>query len=378
MAKVIKQTNKKGVVWVADFFTPEGKRRRKYFQLKKEADAYLGKALAAIEEGRYHDVFDRKKESLTTFKVLADKYVENFKTQKSFAGFKRHVIRELEEAFGDKLLCQITYLDLETWRNRRKATPTKAGKPRAEASVNCDMAILGHMMSKGVEWELLETSPFKKGKRLWFKTDNQRRRFLTELETETLIQECPNHLKPIVQTALLTGMRREEILSLKWEQINHGFIFLAGGMVKSGKGRQIPINDRLDEILRQLRQRNQLKSEYVFCDSQGRRFHEVKRSFNGACRRAGLEDFHFHDLRHTFASHLVMNGAGLKAVQELLGHADLTMTMRYAHLSQGHLQEAVAMLNGLGKETTGKNDSKMTVKAPKSKRADTTNVANLL
>jgi len=77
----------------------------------------------------------------------------------------------------------------------------------------------------------------------------------------------------------------------------------------------------------------------------------VKRSFTSACRRAGLEDFRFHDLRHTFASHLVMNGVSLKAVQELLGHADIKMTLRYSHLSQAHLKEAVAVLNNLGVDT---------------------------
>ena len=161
------------------------------------------------------------------------------------------------------------------------------------------------------------------------------------------------------------------MLSLKWEQIRNGFIYLTE--TKSGKARQIPINDRLAGVLKGVRRGNQLKSPYVFCDSQGRRFNDVKRSFASACRRAGIEAFRFHDLRHTFASHLVMKGIGLKAVQELLGHADLTMTMRYAHLSQGHLQAAVSALNDLGKV-----DTKLTPNAQKAKGADTRNVANPL
>jgi len=274
--------------------------------------------------------------------------------------------------FADRPLSQVTYLDLETYRNRRKATPVMGGKPRSEASVNREMALIGHMLTKAGEWGMIEDSPFKKGKRLMFKENNQRLRFLTEAESEALVKECLPHLKPMVQVGLLTGMRRGEILSLQWEQIRNGFIYLEGGMVKSGKGRQIPLNDRAAQVLKELRQRNQLKSPYVFCDSQGRRFHAVKHSFTSACRRAGLEGFRFHDLRHTFASHLVMNGVGLKAVQELLGHADMKMTMRYAHLSQAHLQEAVSVLNNLG------SSHQMDTKPLKSQKVNNLSVANPL
>jgi len=369
MATVKKRVGKKGnVSWRIDFCEPGGRRRRKDFELRKEAEAYIGKVLAAKKEGRYHDVFDVKKETLITFNELAGRYVENFGTQKSFEGFKSYVIRDLRVEFGERRLSEISYLDLETWRNRRKATPTKAGKPRKDASVNRDMAILGHMLSKAVEWELLEASPFKKGKRLVFKENNHRLRFLSETEVEDLLKECIPHLKPIVETALLTGMRRGELLGLQWEQIRNGFIYLTE--TKSGKARQIPINDRLAGVLKEVRRGNQLKSPYVFCDSRGRRFNEVTRSFTSACRRAGIEAFRFHDLRHTFASHLVMKGIGLKAVQELLGHADLTMTMRYAHLSQGHLQEAVAALNYLG------NGHQFDTKPPKTKKAGNHHIAN--
>jgi integrase len=290
-----------------------------------------------------------KKETLVSFNELADEYVKNYGGQRSFAGFKSHVIRDLRAEFGERRLCNITYLDLETWRTKRKETPTKAGKPRADASVNRDMAIISHILAKAVEWGMLEASPFKKGKRLMFKENNQRKRFLSEVEVEALLGACTSHLRPIVETAIHTGMRRGELLGLRWEQIRHGFIYLTE--TKSNKARQIHINDRLAQVLKELRQSNQLKSEFVFCDGQGRRLYEVKRSFASACRRAGLEDLRFHDLRHTFASHLVMAGVSLKAVQDLLGHADLKMTMRYAHLSQAHLKDAVAVLNKLPRGT---------------------------
>lgn len=345
MATIKKRVGKKKVSWRIDYYDPEGKRVRKDFDLRKDAEAYLGKMMAAKKEGRYHDIFDIKKENPITFKELVDRYVEIFCTQKSFIT-KSNRLKVLMEYFGDRRLSQITYLDLELYRNKRKAIPARGKKTRADASVNREMALISHLFNKATEWEMLETSPLKKGQRLMFKENNQRLRFLSEPEIEALLKACLPHLKPIVEVALLTGMRRGELLGLKWDQIRNGFIYLTE--TKSGKARQIPINDRLAEVFKEVRREKQLKSPYVFADSKGRRYYEVKRSFPSACRKAGIEDFRFHDLRHTFASHLVMKGVSLKAVQELLGHADLTMTMRYAHLSKAHLQEAVAVLNNLG------------------------------
>jgi len=350
MAVIRKRSNRKGIVWQIDYYDPQGKRVMKCFPKKADAEAYLGKVQAAKREGRYHDVFDVKKETLVTFNTLADRYVENYRGQKCFSRLKYYLVDEYRAVFGDRRLSEIGYLDLETYRNRRKATPTRSGKPRTDATVNRELSTLRHMLNKAVEWGMLENNPFNKGSRLMLKENNHRLRFLTEAEIEALLKACSPHLKPIVETALLTGMRRGELLSLKWEQIRNGFIYLTE--TKSGKARQIPINERLAGVLRGVRQGNQLKSPYVFCDSQGRRFLEVKRSFASACKKAGIEAFRFHDLRHTFASQLVMRGASLEAVQELLGHASLATTMRYAHLSHEHLKDSVNLLNDMpsGKE----------------------------
>jgi integrase len=128
-------------------------------------------------------------------------------------------------------------------------------------------------------------------------------------------------------------MRRREVLSLKWKQIRDGFIYLS--KTKTGE-RQIPINGDLAELFKKVRSKNQLRSEYVFCDSKGRQFKQITKSFMASLKKAKIEDFTFHDLRHTFASHFVMRGGSIKELQELLGHKSMTMTMRYAHLSQEH------------------------------------------
>lgn len=110
------------------------------------------------------------------------------------------------------------------------------------------------------------------------------------------------------------------------------------------------MTDSLKALFRQLHSQRRLDTDYVFVNPDtGKRYTDLKRSFNSACRKAGIRDFHFHDLRHTFASHLVMSGADLKTVQELLGHKSLTMTLRYSHLSQAHKKEALkALENNFG------------------------------
>ena len=169
-------------------------------------------------------------------------------------------------------------------------------------------------------------------------------RYLCKEECQALVNACSSHLKPIVITALNTGMRRGEILSLKWENVDlkHGFILL--DKTKNGERREIPINDTLRAALTGIQRR--LDVPYVFYGpSTALPYGDIKNSFNGACRRAGIRDFHFHDLRHTFASHLVMAGIDIATVRELLGHKTLTMTLRYAHLAPSHKVKAVDILN---------------------------------
>ena len=139
-------------------------------------------------------------------------------------------------------------------------------------------------------------------------------------------------------------MRRGEILGLKWSQIRNDFIYLH--KTKTRNKREIPINDNLAQVLKAVRKEKGFRSKYVFT-YKGLTIQRVDRAFKAALRRAGIEDFKFHDLRHTFASHLAMKGASSKDLQELLGHKTMSMTTRYAHLSQEHKKKAVNLLNGL-------------------------------
>lgn len=217
----------------------------------------------------------------------------------------------------------------------------KRNKP---ATVNRLLATLKHMFSKAVDWEMVEEEVQKKVRKVKLeKEQNGRLRYLTIDECHALLNQCPEHLKPIVVTALNTGMRRGEILNLKWEQVDltHGFILLS--VTKNGERREIPINDTLASTLRTLKSR--FAAGYVFTAQTGKPFKDIKTGFVSACRRAGIKDFRFHDLRHTFASHLVMNGVEILTVKELLGHKTLAMTLRYAHLAPSHKVKAVDILN---------------------------------
>jgi integrase len=139
-------------------------------------------------------------------------------------------------------------------------------------------------------------------------------------------------------------MRKGEILSLKWDEIRGEFICLK--KTKTDKARRIHINDDLKECFKSIRQRHSIGTKYIFCDQNGH-ISDIKTAFNAAVKRAGITDFRPHDLRHTFASHYVMRGGSLRALKKILGHADLKMTMRYAHLSKEFAREEIKLLNGL-------------------------------
>ena len=327
--------------WQIDYYDPAGRRIRRRFDRKAQAQDYLAKVVSTIREGRYEDIFEARPERTATFDEALEAYVRTCRHQRSWGTFKAGILKVLGAHFAGHLLHEITYLDLELYRQERLATPTWRGDPRSPARVNRELAVLRHLLNKAVEWGLLETSPFHRGKSLTLKEAGHRQRFLTEEEADRLLAACPGHLRPIVELALHTGLRAGELLPLKWEQIRDGFLYVEAGMAKGGKGRAVPLNNRALEILHDQRQKHQLRSPHVF----GRRFGSVRKSFGGALRRAGISDFRFHDLRHTFASRLVRRGVPLRAVQEILGHADIRMTMRYAHLAPGDLKEAVAVLD---------------------------------
>jgi len=205
-----------------------------------------------------------------------------------------------------------------------------------------------HMFTKAVEWDMVRQNPFSAGGRLHRKENNVILRFLSEDEITRLLAICTGNMKylhDIIVCAINTGMRKGEILSLEWDQIRNGQIYLTD--TKGQKPREIPINDDLDALFKDIRKRVGLRQKLVFT-YQGKPIADnVKNGFKSALRKAGIDKFRFHDLRHTFASHFIMRGFDLKTLQEYLGHTDIKTTMRYEHLSKAHKAKAINIVSGL-------------------------------
>ena len=301
----------------------------------REAESLLIKRRNDIKDGKQPEV---KRIANHCFKELANEYLRWAERQRSYKS-KRGFVFQLVDLYGNLPLRRFSTRLIEQFQTERLQKGNKA------ATVNRLIATLKHMIHKATDWDMVEEETLKRVSKVKLIEENNRRlRFLTKEECQALIDACSTHLRPIVTIALNTGMRKSEILLLKWENVDlkHGFILLE--VTKNGERREIPINNTVREEL--LRITRRLDVPYVFFDPRiGNPYQDVKRSFHSACRRAGIKDFRFHDIRHTFASHLVMAGIDLTTVKELLGHKTIAMTLRYAHLAPSHKVKAVDVLD---------------------------------
>lgn len=340
MAKGIYKQKASDFYWIR-YAGPDGKIIRESTKTSnfKEAQVKLEGQRKAIREGKEPEPIKRIPNY--TFSQLASEYFKWCEKQRSFRS-KRLFIKQLVETFGHLQVRHINTMLLEQFQTDRI---NKGNKP---ATINRLLATLKHCIHKGYQWDMVSEDTLKRVRQVRLLEENNRRlRYLSKEECQELISQCTGNTKAIVITALNTGCRKGEILSLKWDNVDlkHGFISLIE--TKNGERRETPINDTLRATLQGLTRR--LDVPYVFHDNAtGKPYQDIKRSFNTALRRAGIKDFHFHDLRHTFASHLVMAGVDITTVSRLLGHKSLTMTLRYSHLAPDHLAKAVSMLDLTG------------------------------
>lgn len=327
--------------WHIDFRTPHGRRRRKKIGTSKElAKNVLRKIKVEMAEGKFLDV---EKQERIKFKDFAQEYLDvHSKQHKKSWVTDTFRIKYLSEFFKEKFLYEINAKDIERFKMERlNKTVGETGKTISPSTVNRELGILRGMFNKAVAWGKLKANPMKAVQ--FLREPPGRLRFLETEEIGALLSNCSPHLRPIVVLALFTGMRRGEILGLKWRDFDFKRRIITLLDTKNGQKREVPMSEAVNNAILQIKEHP--KSPYVFCDGLGNHRQDIRQSFSTALKKSGITNFHFHDLRHTFASQLVMSGVDLNTVRELLGHKDIAMTLRYSHLAPRHKQHAVDILS---------------------------------
>ncbi len=326
---------KKGNNWYIDYYVKGHRKRKKIGPSKKLAEQVLKDVHVKIVRKEYLGIYEEKK---ITFDEQAHQYIDYCKTNKASTTNRRDQfsIKQLTSAFKGRYLTEITPKMIEKYKADRL-------QDVAPATVNRELACLKHLYTKAVEWSYVKTNPAKGIKLL--KEPPGRLRYLSPDEVEALLKACASHIRPIVITALNTGMRKSEIIHLQWTNVDLKNRKIMVVNAKNNEIRVIPINQTLYQELSTLAR--DTKTKYVFSGRYGCPVGDIKKAFQGALERAGIVDFRFHDLRHTFGSQMVMQGVDIRTVQQLMGHKEIKMTMRYSHLSPGHVHEAMERLDNV-------------------------------
>jgi len=332
---------------------------------KREAEAEIVRLKGEILRDPYGF---GKKEPEVLFEDHAKEFLELYSKQNKRSWISDETsLDHLKEFFKGKYLSEITAEQIERYKAKRKADPVR---PNAEAkpgvdpklispsTVNREVSCLKNVLNKAVEWEKLDRNPAAKIKK--FREPNAKERILTFDEMKRLLAEASEDLRPVLVVALNTGMRKSEILSLRWKDVDFvkGFIHIADS--KSGRSRDIPMNSPVFETLHD-RSRDR---EFVFENPETKaRIQDVKTAFKGACRRAEINGLRFHDLRHTALSWMIQKGADLVTVSKIAGHASIQMTMRYCHSTPDLMRLAVQRLDEFF-EKSGKKPERVEIRVP--------------
>ncbi len=313
------------------------------FSRKTDAKAWAQKTETEIREGRY---CNKAAASKHTFNELAERYAAEVLTRKSPAQQKRQgtQLEFWRRELGPYTLAEVSKARIVEARDKLMATPVAGGKPRSPASVNRYIAALSHMLNIAVDpWEWMTQVP--SFKRIRLQEPQGRVRFLSDSERERLLEACSNSteplLYPLVVVALSTGARQGELLAARWSQVDLQAQVIRLEKTKNRERRAIPLAGRALSLLRDQTKVRSIDNDRVFPISPDR----VRHYWLKALKTADVEDFRFHDLRHSTASYLAMNGATSAEIAEVLGHKTLQMVKRYAHLSEQHTTQVVASMN---------------------------------
>ena len=317
---------------------------------QKTALQYEAVAKAEIMRGNLGFLNNSRKPTLKDLIPLYLTYSETNK--KSYKGdvFSTKIFLKY---FGNIDLEEITPQLIEDFKVR-----IKTERNNKNATVNRHLEALSKMLNIAVANNLIAKNPMWSVKKL--REDNHKVRVLSAEEEKRLFEEMERgydvigrghipktiypyiHLKPLIVCALQTGMRRGEIFKLKWANIDFEYGFAELLETKSGKSRRVPISNKFWEILNQLDK----STEYVFTNPQtGQPYNDIKVSFHSLLKKAKIEDFRFHDFRHTAATRMLEKGADIRTVQEILGHSSVVVTQRYTHTTPQYKKSAIELLS---------------------------------
>jgi integrase len=284
---------------------------------------------AEIAQDRYQIP---KKRKPPKFAKACNRYMEHATKSKRSWERDEDTLKLAKAFFKRKRIDEVTSWDVERFKAARVKQVTKS-------TVNRELAVVKRLFTLAVDWNLVEKNPVKKV--AMYRIEEKVMRVLSHEEEQKLIDAAAPHFKPLIIVAINTGMRRGELLTLQWEQVDLQSQTITIKHSKSGKVRHIPINKKAQDILESIPEPHE---GHVFV-YRGLPIKAVKTAFAGAVRRAGILRCRFHDLRHTFATRLVLAGVDLATVMQLMGHANISTTMKYAHPSPPHKREAVGRLD---------------------------------
>lgn len=317
------------------------------FRRKTDAKRWAQQTEVAIREGRYFSSNEARRRTLAD---LVDRYIADvLPTSRTGEADRRNLAAHLRwwsKRLGAYTLVNITP-DLIAQQRDLLASESLSGRAISPATVNRYLQALSHAFSTAVrEWGWLEDSPVRRVRRL--KEPRGRVRFLSDDERERLLAACRSsyepRLYPLVLLAVSTGARSGELRALRWPDIDFDRGVAVLHHTKNGERRAIPLaGPALEELKRRSKVRR-IDTDLIFANPQGLATFP-RTAWEGALEVAEIEDFRFHDLRHSAASYLAMSGATLAELAEILGHKTLAMVKRYSHLTEQHTSRVVARMN---------------------------------
>lgn len=321
------------------------------FQINGERHHYLCSGASSIREAekienafkykllqQQNGVIAKEEKNIPIYKLL-QMYSDYASINNKDKTHKDSKIKIIKYFFGaNKPAQSIKTSDLERFRKY-----LQDDLKLSNATINKYVYTLSKAYNLAINDNLLTFNPCKCIKKL--KENSEIIRYLTLEEEKRLFEELPEHLKPMVICALQTGLRRSNILNLRWEQIDieFGFIEIEKQENKGHKEIRIPISKKLMKVFEDIGIKN---SGYVFVNPEtGKPYNTIRKGFTEACKRAGIENFRFHDLRHTVGTRLIEKGVDIKTVQELFAHSSIATTQRYVHTSVTRKKAAIDILD---------------------------------